>query len=390
MVPKAPSQKPYELEVKIWCRDTGLHWKLKDVLDVVLHPGIRLSRFVKRDLADFNLIHRDLYGEDAIVESWKAAAANDRIPTSDSHQDYAVSTLSLCLMLVWFSQNRHSLAERGRGEEVLQAVFRYFLPPQLCQEVLVLPISDSVLRADPCSQIGSQGLCSCCGDVLAGLGTPPSDQVPGFLLLAGAVSQLAGGEHHLCRQSVVFLGSLLSETARRIESAFEPSEWNQDALKASSLQAVEGRQPRVDQELKAAAVAAVAQGRAHNTQALMKAIGYGKDARNWERSELVNFWYACSKTLSQPSSLVLAVDPARFGNPGEEVVVTQAQHISSGLSLWLPPMVRLLLQLLCIDVAAHLRLQSLVTCELGYHCQTLSHQDLEGASKAHGGFESLL
>ena len=351
VVPKAPSQKPYDLEIKVWCWSTGLHWKLKDVLDVVLHPGIRLSRFVKRDLADFNIIHKGLYGVEAIVESWKAAAANDRAPNSDSHQDYAVSTLSLLLMLVWFSQNRHSLAERGRSEDVLKAFLHYFLPAPLCEEVLGLAVPATVLDVDPCSQLGSQGLCSCCAAVQALLDTPTSDQVPGFRLLGDAVLELAGGEHHLCRQSVVFLGALLSETGRRIESSFEVSEWNQDALKTSSVEAVQGRQPRVDNELKAAAVAAVAQGRAHNTQSLMKAIGYGKDARNWERNELVNFWYVCSQTLSKPSTLVLAVDPARFGNPGEEVVITQAQHVSSGLSLWLPPMVRLQ-HPMCIAAAA--------------------------------------
>ena len=352
VVPKAPSRLPYDLEAKVWAYETVLHWKLKDVLDVALHSGLRLSRFVKRDLRDFQIVHQGLFPEEAaIIESWKAAAANDRSSSSDSHQEFAVSTLSLCLMLVWFAHHRHQLAERSRSEEVLRTVFRYLLPGALCEEVLHLGIPDSVLSEDACSQIDEQGLCRCCGGVLATLASPVSEQVPAAQLLVDSLLELSGGQHHLCRQSVAFLGFLLLEAVRRLEASFVPSDWNQDALKTSQAGAVEGRQARVDHDLKAAAVAAVAAGRAHNTQALMKAIGYEKDAKQWEKSELVNWWYASSKLLTKPSTLVLAVDPARFGNPGEEVVVTQAQHISAGLSLWMPPMVRRAATQLCTAAA---------------------------------------
>eukprot|EP00971_Amphidinium_carterae_P314033 6241615-Amphidinium_carterae.1 len=74
-------------------------------------------------------------------------------------------------------------------------------------------------------------------------------------------------------------------------------------------------------------------------EALLRATGdvRGGGVKRWAQEQLRAYLHAGCQVFATPSSVCLCPDGARFGNPGEEVLVSPAVHLSCKTTMWLPP-----------------------------------------------------
>eukprot|EP00971_Amphidinium_carterae_P022303 439904-Amphidinium_carterae.1 len=334
--------KPYNFQIKCWCRADYLQWQLHDVISAVLHSDVRLSRFIARDISDYRGWYEGLFGSQPITENHRTASANNRLAEADAQTEFTIKTDGLLLLLLWLRYGRHKASEQQRAEEVFQALVYTFC--FACEHVAGGAMLAELAFAPCCSAMDVEtDCCEClveCRELMqAELG---SEEVRADSVAAALVEMARPSE---CVQRDRYLAHIITQLSEVAHSTFRVSSWNTDALRSLPpvLSSRAKRQKRVDTDLKRAAFEAVTAGRAHKMKAQMRATGdpRGGGVKKWDKEQLRGYLYAASQVFSIPSSISMCPDAARFGNPGEEVLVSPAVRLASGTSMWMPPQVHM-------------------------------------------------
>lgn len=335
------------IDLKAWSFEDGPHavWELRRFLRLLMpnRGRFKVGSLLHRDLSDFRTfagqvglcIDRGIRPSvRASASAGSAGSSDDTIAAEELRDEWSMETPIVLLLLVWWSAQRRMSREKELGKQLLDAWLRTLTGAGDLRGLRMHSL-DANIRSCCGAPPVEQGLC-CHANALAAT-SPPAPQACAWTSAIHMLQALFGMALQ-CAALARKLGEVCRSLAVFIDHGVHTGGWCSDPLRAEAILRGVKRNLRIDEDYKRAAMRASESGRAHNSRALMRALGEvnPSSSASWCQTELANYIAAGWMTYEGAMTICIAPDASRFGNLAEDTLAIPVYSPDAGFGHWCP------------------------------------------------------